>query len=331
MRRPIIYLAAIVFLFFGGNLFTSTTQSQNAPFTMGQILRALSSIGDAKGEQKRVLTERVLGDIRQHKVNFQLTKENEDLLRVEGATDEFIEILRQNSLVAPGQAPAGEITNSIGMEFVRIPVGRFMMGSPKSEKDRRDDETQHRVTISEDFYMGKYEVTQAQWESIMGDNPSYFKNCPQCPVERVSWDDTQEFIKKLNSKNDGKYRLPTEAEWEYSARAGTSGAYAGILDSMAWHSLNSDKKTRFVGTKRANDWGLYDMHGNVWEFVQDWYEEDYYKKSLVIDPAGPESGTLRIGRGGGWFDPLKDLRAAIRFKCPPTYRSSTLGFRLVRE
>jgi formylglycine-generating enzyme required for sulfatase activity len=234
-----------------------------------------------------------------------------------------------------GGAAAGlaeEKTNSLGMEFVLIPAGSFTMGSGKSFEDAWGDETPaHRVNISKDFYLGKYEVTQSQWEAVMGGNPSKFKGRNN-PVEMVSWDDVQEFIKKLNQKEgSNKYRLPTEAEWEYAARAGTTSTYsfgddAGALGRYAWYWDNSGETTHPVGQKEPNGWGLYDMHGNVWEWVRDWYGE--YSGSPVTDPQGPSSGSSRVYRGGAWFPFAGGCRSAFRFYDTPVTRYSNLGFRL---
>jgi formylglycine-generating enzyme required for sulfatase activity len=207
----------------------------------------------------------------------------------------------------PGATPemSQTYTNSIGMEFALIPAGEFLMGSDKGkDPEAHDDETPlHRVTISRPFYLGKYAVTQAQWEAVMGSNPSYFKGRSN-PVETVSWDDVQKFIWSLNiQEGNGCYRLPTEAEWEYACRAGTTGVYsygddAGSLGHYAWYAGNSGKKPHPVGQKEPNAWGLYDMHGNVWEWVQDWYDD--YSSASVTDPKGPASGSYRVLRGGGW-------------------------------
>ena len=212
------------------------------------------------------------------------------------------------------------------IEMVKIPAGSFMMGSNNGSGDEKPV---HKVTISQAFFMGKTEVTQAQWQAVMGNNPSNFRDCPTCPIEQVSWDDAQEFIKKLNAKGEGTYRLPTEAEWECAARAGTTGDYAGNLDSMGWYSANSDSKTHPVGTKQANAWGLYDMHGNVWEWCQDWYGE--YPSGAVTNPTGATSGSDRVGRGGGWSGDAVFLRSANRSFNSPSYRSNRLGFRVVRN
>ncbi len=226
-----------------------------------------------------------------------------------------------------GAISKAKLPNGAEMSFAYIPAGEFQMGSNNS-----DEKPIHTVKISQGYFMGQTEVTQAQWQAVMGNNPSYFKDCPNCPVEQVSWEDAQQFIAKLNGQNDGyKYRLPTEAEWEYAARAGTTGDYAGNLDSMGWYSANSGKKTHEVATKQANAWGLYDMHGNVWEWCQDSYEANYYAKSPTTDPTGATSGSGRVNRGGGWLAPAGYLRSAYRNGSPPSYRSGYLGFRVVRN
>jgi formylglycine-generating enzyme required for sulfatase activity/predicted Ser/Thr protein kinase len=225
-----------------------------------------------------------------------------------------------------GKTGTETLPNGVKLEMVEIPAGSFKMGSTNGSDDEKPV---HDVTISKPFEMGKYEVTQAQWQAVMGNNPSDFKGCNSCPVERVSWDDVQEFINKLNAKNDGyEYRLPTEAEWEYACRAGTTGDYAGNLDSMAWYGENSGGKTHPVGTKQPNAWGLYDMHGNVWEWCQDWYGA--YSSNAVIDPTGAISGSYRVFRGGSWRGNAAGLRSAYRGNSSPVYRYDSLGFRLVR-
>ncbi len=220
--------------------------------------------------------------------------------------------------------------NSIGMEFVLIPAGTFEMGSTKGDKD---EQPVHTVTISKPFYMGKYEVTQAQWQEIMGSNPSLFQGDGSRPVEQVWFDVVQDFIGKLNAK-EGKnhYRLPTEAEWEYAARAGTTTAYsfgddAAQLGEYAWYKDNASGQTHPVGQKKPNAWGLYDMHGNVWEWVQDWYQR--YSPEAVTDPQGPQSGTHRSRRGGAWNNFAKICRSANRYSVAG-FRDDFLGFRLVR-
>lgn len=206
------------------------------------------------------------------------------------------------------------------------------MGSVNSNFD--EEKPAHKVTISRDYWMGKYEVTQAQWKAVMGNNPSFFSGCgDDCPVENISWDDVQKFIRKLNSlQNDYNYRLPTEAEWEYACRAGTTGDFAGNLDAMAWYISNSEEKTHTVGQKSPNAWGLYDMHGNVWEWCQDWFYLAYYSKSPEIDPIpAPSNGSnTRVYRGGSWDYTVGNLRSANRNGNTPSYRKNNLGFRLVR-
>ena len=216
-----------------------------------------------------------------------------------------------------------------GNEFVRIPAGEFRMGSKSSEADN-DERPLTRVRISRGFYLGKYEVTQAEWEAVMGSNPSRFTECgPNCPVEKVSWDDVQEFIRRLNATvGEERYRLPTEAEWEYAARAGTIGDRYGNVDAIAWYQDNSGGRTHPVGRKAPNTWGLYDMLGNVWEWTQDWYGD--YPGGSVTDPQGSASGSERVFRGGSWSYLARYCRASYRSNFSPGGRSTVLGFRLLR-
>ena len=206
------------------------------------------------------------------------------------------------------------------------------MGSPEDEEGRSFSERQHEVRISQGFWMGKHEVTQGEWEGVMGANPSHFKRCGLgCPVEQVSWEDVQEFIRRLNEQESGSgyvYRLPTEAEWEYAARAGTTGARYGELDEIAWYGGNSGWTTHLVGQKGANAWGLHDMLGNVWEWVADWYAE--YPAGAVTDPQGPDTGSGRVYRGGSWVNRARHVRSAIRGYYRGYRGYGTRGFRLVR-
>ena len=234
---------------------------------------------------------------------------------------------------ADREAPlrAGETREFDGIEFAWIPAGEFRMGSTSSEADS-DEQLVTQVRISRGFWLGQYEVTQAEWQAVMGSNPSYFDECGRsCPVETVSWDDAQEFIGRLNGRSGGnRYRLPTEAEWEYAARAGTTGdRYTANLDAIAWcgESLLSGG-THPVGQKEANAWGLHDMLGNVWEWVEDWY--DSYPGGAVTDPRGPGSGSDRVNRGGGWSSYASLCRSSYRLNAPPGLRHSYLGFRLLR-
>ncbi|MAT55238.1 MAG: hypothetical protein CMN32_12215 [Saprospirales bacterium] len=218
-------------------------------------------------------------------------------------------------------------------EMVFVQGGTFQMGSTDGDSD---EEPVHTVRV-DDFYIGKYEVTQAQWWAVMGDNPSYFSDCDNCPVENVSWNDVQTFIRKLNEKTGKHYRLPTEAEWEYAARVGKNGyKYAGSNDpdEVAWYKSNSGSKTHPVGLKKPNVLGLYDMSGNVWEWCQDWYDAAYYKNyknGPGNNPQGPSSGSYRVLRGGSWFNLPRYCRVAGRGRSDPSYRYSGGGFRLAQD
>ncbi|MCX5827123.1 MAG: formylglycine-generating enzyme family protein [Deltaproteobacteria bacterium] len=221
-------------------------------------------------------------------------------------------------------------------KFVLIPAGTFMMGSPSDESDRDNEETLHEVTISRSFYMQTTEVTQGQWKKVMGSNPSEFINCgDDCPVEQVSWNVVQDFIGRLNrQEGTDKYRLPTEAEWEYACRAGSTTAYyfgndPSSLGEYAWYIENSGYNTRPVGQKKPNIWGLYDMYGNVFEWVNDWYGE--YPSGSVTDPEGLSSGSRRGHRGGSWGGDVMECRSACRFCDDPDNCDGLLGFRLLRE
>jgi formylglycine-generating enzyme required for sulfatase activity len=239
---------------------------------------------------------------------------------------------------ASGLAMAADIprtyTNSIGMKFVLIPAGTFMMGEDKIIKEAADDEKPpHQVKISKPFYLGVYEVTQEVWESLMRNNPSKFRGRDN-PVDQVSWDDAQDFITRLNKKEGhSRYRLPTEAEWEYAVRAGSTGTYyfaddGSQIRNFAWYDGNSGNTTRPVGQKRPNAWGLYDMLGNVWEWTADWYGETYYANSPDEDPTGPESGFYRVYRGGSWSSSASFCRSADRDGFLPETPDASRGFRL---
>ena len=222
------------------------------------------------------------------------------------------------------------ILSEWGMVFVE--GGTFMMGATsEQESDAFDwEKPAHRVTLS-DFYIGKYEVTQAQWGAVMGSNPSKFKG-NDLPVERVSWEDCQAFIRKLNERTGLRFRLPTEAEWEYAARGGNQSRgykYSGsdAIDKVAWYSGKSGKSTNSVGRKRANELGLYDMSGNVFEWCSDWYGD--YSSSSQTNPTGPSSGDRRVYRGGCWLLNEWNCRVSDRLCGFSKYRDYNLGLRLV--
>jgi len=220
----------------------------------------------------------------------------------------------------------------IKLEMVIIPAGTFMRGSPSSEKGRYDNETQHEVTITKPFYIGKYEVTQEQWEAVMGDNPSRRTKEAKLPITDVSWEDCRDFIKKLNSKTNGGYRLPTEAEWEYACRAGTTTAYFfgdSLTKSDANYGDGTLGITKTVGSYKPNAFGLYDMHGNVWEWCADWKEE--YPSVSATDPMGVPMGIYRVLRGGSFDGNGLSARSSYRFNSSrPSNRDDDLGFRLAR-
>ena len=227
-----------------------------------------------------------------------------------------------------------------GMVLVYVPAGHFTMGSPGDEAGRKDEETQHRVRLTQGFYLGKYEVTQGQWEKVMGNNPSFFKKAGKdAPVEMVSWDDCQAFVAKL-SADGGEFRLPTEAEWEYACRAGTKPALNNgkdltpttgrcrNLDEVGWYDDNSGNTTHPVGQKKPNAWDLYDMHGNVGEWCNDFYGE--YPAGEVTDPVGPTAARGHVARGGSWHGTAGGCRSACRGGLlTPTVRRDARGLRVV--
>ena len=231
---------------------------------------------------------------------------------------------------------AGEVREFGGIKMIWCPPGEFLMGSPEREEGRKDNETQHRVTLTKGFWMAKTECTQGKWEGVMGTNPSNFKG-DDLPVEGVSWEDVQEWVSQMNSAHtrrsdwkwalptDWKWALPTEAQWEYACRAGTTTMYAGDLDKMAWYSDNSGSKTNRVGTKKANDWGLYDMHGNVREWCADYFA--FYAYGSATEPKGATSGDYRVNRGGSWDVTADGCRAADRDLGTPGRASNFIGFR----
>jgi formylglycine-generating enzyme required for sulfatase activity len=272
-----------------------------------------------------VLEPRVLEFIKQCGIGFEVTEWVETRLRKVGATTAVVSAAR-------AQVDQQREWRRVKFEFVKVAPGEFTMGC--SVGDRQCDDAErpaHRVRITRGFEIGKYEVTQAMWESVMGSNPSHFQNFSNRPVERVTWGDIQQFLQRLNARKDGyRYRLPTEAEWEYAARAGSTGPYSGPLNRVAWYKGNSDEQTHDVGQKRPNAWGLYDVHGNVWERVLG--SRRRYTPRPQIDPSASASKHLGVVRGGSWYGDPRDTRVSHRpGGVASNGRSTGVGFRLVRE
>jgi formylglycine-generating enzyme required for sulfatase activity len=220
------------------------------------------------------------------------------------------------------------VKNQIGIELILVPPGSFMMGSAGG---RDDEKPMHQVTISNGFLIGRYEVTAGQWKSVMGKEPPNFKS-DDLPAQFITWNGAQEFILRLNQKNDGyTYRLPTEAEWEYACRAGKKGEDPTDIEWLAWYDGNADNRVHRVGERHANDWGLYDMQGNVSEWCRDWYDQNYYGQSPGADPQGPNSGSERVKRGGSRYDNRSMVRASSRQGGTPDQLLDTNGFRIVAD
>jgi formylglycine-generating enzyme len=268
-------------------------------------------------------------------VKIQLTTFDKDsLIKI------LIELGRED---APNPKTGNTISNTIGMMFNKIPAGTFMMGSPETEKDRGDDEPQHKVTISKAFYIQTTEVSQGQWKAVMGTEPwkgkIFVKEGPNYAASYVSWNEAVAYCKKLSAKEGKTYRLPTEAEWEYACRAGTETAWSfgnsqNKLGDYAWYFKNAwdidEQYAHQVGLKKSNPFGLYDMHGNVLEWCYDYYGEDYYKQSPEKDPRGPAQGSSRVLRGGSWVLDARFTCSADRSGITPV-GGSDFGFRLVRK
>ena len=224
------------------------------------------------------------------------------------------------------------VKDGISIEMVKVEAGSFDMGATSEmENPYEDEKPVHRVTLTNNYYVGKYEVIQALWQAVMGSNPSKFKGA-DLPVEQVSWNDCQDFVSKLNAMTGKRFRLPTEAEWEYAARGGKKSRgyqYSGsnTLGDVAWYGDNSGSKTHAVGTKQPNELGIYDMTGNVWEWCQDWY--DSYSSSPQTNPTGAASGSYRVNRGGCWYSSARYCRTSYRYRSTPGGRGRGLGLRLV--
>lgn len=271
--------------------------------------------------------QRVSGDVGQdinsgnHIIRWEVLEEMDQLI----GNDILFKVM------ANGQKPSdAQITAMKGYEpeMVFIEGGMFSMGSTSGS---RDEQPVRRVTVS-DFSIGKYEVTKAQWRAVMGSNPSYFSDCEECPVENVSWDDVQHYIKELNALTGKKYRLPTETEWEFAARGGNKSkgyTYSGSEDcnSVAWYDGISEGKPHPIGKKQPNELGIYDMSGNVWEWCSDWYGN--YSTSALTDPTGPARGRYRVNRGGSCDYVAQNCRTSNRHNNYPDYRNKFIGFRLV--
>ncbi|MBI4604137.1 MAG: SUMF1/EgtB/PvdO family nonheme iron enzyme [Planctomycetes bacterium] len=263
----------------------------------------------------------------------------EEILRMDPGNAEAAQL--KERITRSAGAAEKAFTNGLGMRLAYMPPGEFLMGSPPGEEGRGVDETQHRVRITRPFYLGVTEVTQAQWKAVMGTSPSSFKG-DKLPVEQVSWEDAKEFCRKLSEREGKSYRLPTEAEWEYACRVGTTTPFhtgSTISTSQANYDGNdtygsgqkgvSRHKTVDVGSFPANPWGLHDMHGNVWEWCEDWYGE--YPPGEVADPKGPSTGVSRVLRGGSWIDGPRFCRSASRYGHVPGVRGSGLGFRVALD
>lgn len=253
----------------------------------------------------------------------------------------------------PGQSRIVDLGDDKFLELVWIPSGTFMMGGETSAEEVAklsagkakyfaNEHPQHEVTISRGFWLGKYEVTQEQWEAVMDSNPSDCRGEKNLPVENVTWDDCQEFLRKLNVLSGPGFRLPSEAEWEYACRAGTTSAFC-FGETISTEQVNYDGrytydtglksicryKTTPVGSFPANAWGVHDMHGNVWEWCADYYDEAYYGQSPKVDPQGPRIGELRTIRGGSWISYPVGCRSAYRYGyLPSTIKGNHIGFRI---
>ena len=287
--------------------------------------------GKKVGQSPRVFNGIMVGN---HKVEIKKDGYGTDSKTVsilEGQTASLSGVLTTHTS-SSGNTITIPVKDGISIDMVRVEAGTFTMGAtPEMKKPYNYEKPTHSVTLTNDYYIGKYEVTQALWKAVMGNNPSYFKG-DNLPVEKVSWDDCQEFISKLNRITGKTFRLPTETEWEYAARGGKKSRgyqYSGSnnLSEVAWYKENSGYKTHAVGTKQANELGIHDMSGNVLEWCQDWYGE--YNSSSQLNPTGANSGSYRVRRGGCWFDLARYCRSSSRRSFTPGGRDNDLGLRLV--
>jgi formylglycine-generating enzyme required for sulfatase activity len=247
-------------------------------------------------------------------------------------TPEALAMLRSADQAARNrQTRRIDLGDGVELELILVQPGSFMMGSPADEVGRAADEVLHKVTLTKAFYLGRTEVTQAQWKAVMGTNPSNFKG-DDLPVDSVSWTDAQQFCAKLSAKDGRRFRLPTEAEWEYACRAGSPAPYSGTgrLEDMGWFRANTDQRTSPVGQKLPNAWGFHDMHGNLWEWCADIYDE--LSAADATDPTGAAGGVYRVLRGGSWMSLPADCRSAERNRELPDFRrQAKTGFRLALD
>ena len=315
-------------LIFGGQTVTLLSQAEGK-YLSYQWYKNGQPIAGATGD--RYVIEDI--DKTQHDGNYSLVVSND-----------FGTVTTQPTQLVVDGTPTSHTVPSISMDMIFCPPGTFTMGSPSSETGRGSDETQHQVTLTNGFYLGKYEVTQAQYETVMTGNseglnakPGSWQNNPNHPVNSVSWNDLQVFLSRLNDMEETagrlpagwKYVLPTEAQWEYACRAGTNTAYSwgdSISPENANYVDSGYSQTRDVGQYSANSWGFFDMHGNVWEWVSDWKAN--YFTGAQTDPEGPASGSNRARRGGSWYDDVPALRSANRSQNFPGYHNIRIGFRV---
>ncbi len=311
------------------------------PLNLTEVEKALRSTKATAANKNALLIE----GVNTRKITFWLTADTEKKLRAWGANVALLEAIRQNALpVAPmiqkqskNLTKPIEMKNSIGMEFILIPPGEFQMGMKKEDADGSPYMGQplHNVKIKQQFYIGKYEVTQAQWKLLMSKNPSEFQNCgADCPVENIKWDDAKAFIKRLNEKKDGyQYRLPSEAEWEYAARAGTTTKHywGDDAEKKAWqfYAHHMELLPAKVGSYLPNAFGLYDVSGNVWEMCEDVWTRDF--KNLTDDSSANIKGdaVFRVSKGGGWGQSLNELRTDRRKDVYVESSDYATGFRIV--
>lgn len=308
------------------------THSVNGPKNCRECNRQRQKEQQRIAEQRRKEQERIA---EQQRLEEQQRREEERRLAEERKRKEEQRLAEERKRIAEEEAKRVEqnhIIENLINNMVYVSGGTFTMGatSEQGSDAYNDEKPAHRVTLSS-YNIGKYEVTQAEWKAVMGSNPSNFKG-DNLPVENVSWNDCQEFIRKLNSLTGKNFRLPTEAEWEFAARGGNNSRgykYSGSNDigSVAWYSGNSGSKTHPIGQKSPNELGLYDMSGNVWEWCQDWYGD--FSSSSQTNPTGPASGSDRVYRGGSWYFDAGRCRVSFRGSGAPGYRYYHLGLRLV--